>query len=504
MALTISAAPARQWYPESKFTITTSLVEGASYNNVRIRASIMVNGEIISIIEQPKGLDIFDFTNILKSYCGKFEYDFKSSTKIITPIAASTNLFTGVWVNVSSTFSTFSSASELLVSGTAGGSTSYCRSTAFSYTKGDIICLNFTEGSTIPASINVYLHNSTSSLTGYFEGVSVNTRFGRDERMIYLSADVDIATAYIWISVPASGGSFNFTVRTFKVTAAQMNTYNNPVAYYRAYFSEYYEDSSGVTTIGSTTFWNTMLFVPMQIQPSSISSYLLKSNTSLFCSESVGIQNVTKHFKYNKSYTHIRVLALPTKGYTPDLRTSIDGAGFVSNTFYHAGWFIVNIELESFLTPVNSKFIFFYQSESTQFSNEHEIELTSKCFPFPVQIDFKGKLGNEFIVLNGNRKKSIKNLEPEKYKNKYGVGIPISSQNVVSIEAQTNFQSEDYFNLLGELINTDKMPELIVENDTNYDFNYCVPVQIDETEIITNSDESPINAEVKITYYPYV
>jgi len=234
----------------------------------------------------------------------------------------------------------------------------------------------------------------------------------------------------------------------------------------------------------------------------------MDGSNKLMLSNSIGKYNISKHFVYTKSNCHIRVLGVSSFAYTCYITTSDDGGADVDGTaFYHGGWFIVNIESESYLSAIVSKFAFYYKAKdqftSYQRSVKHEIELSTKCFPFPVQIDFKGKLGNEFIVLNGLRKKSAKNIDIEKYKNKYGINLPLKSNPVISIEAETNYQTEDYFNLLGELINTEKTPEIILETDQDYDYNYCVPVEVNEDEILTNSDEKPINAGVKITYYPY-
>ena len=73
MALTISTHPEDQITNAPDFTVTTSLTEGASYQNLRIRATIYIGGEseAVAVLEQPKNLDDWDFLDLLRSFVGK-------------------------------------------------------------------------------------------------------------------------------------------------------------------------------------------------------------------------------------------------------------------------------------------------------------------------------------------------------------------------------------------------------------------------------------------------
>jgi hypothetical protein len=63
MALTISTHPDEVITNAPEFTVTTSLTEGASYQNLRIRATIHIGGmaSAQAVLEQPKGMDDWDF-----------------------------------------------------------------------------------------------------------------------------------------------------------------------------------------------------------------------------------------------------------------------------------------------------------------------------------------------------------------------------------------------------------------------------------------------------------
>ena len=218
---------------KASFVFTSGLVEGASYNNIRTRCTIYIHGDIIAIIEQPQGLDNFNLTDILTSFCSKFSADFKSSTKIFTPISSGTNLFTGAWVN-SGTWASFTSANELAVSGTAHASIDgYARSTAFALTKGDVVVVCFTIGSTQTATIYMSLTNSTTAGSGtVYEIVNAGYGIPSGKRMIYFTATENIANAYVWIWIVANTGAINYGLKVFKVSKTSMTTFNNPVCYF--------------------------------------------------------------------------------------------------------------------------------------------------------------------------------------------------------------------------------------------------------------------------------
>ena len=73
MALTINTHPDEVITNAPDFDVTTSLSEDASHQNLRIRATIYqgLNISPIAVLDQAKGLDEWDFFELLKSLTGK-------------------------------------------------------------------------------------------------------------------------------------------------------------------------------------------------------------------------------------------------------------------------------------------------------------------------------------------------------------------------------------------------------------------------------------------------
>lgn len=66
MALTIVSYP-NNIDNSGVFNVTTDLVEDATHVNLRVRAEIYHEGIVKAVVEKPKGLADFDFSDILKS-----------------------------------------------------------------------------------------------------------------------------------------------------------------------------------------------------------------------------------------------------------------------------------------------------------------------------------------------------------------------------------------------------------------------------------------------------
>lgn len=66
MSLTINTTP-DNISNSATWDVTTDLTEDSSHINLRIRADITVSSEIVGTVEKPKGINIFNFFNILKA-----------------------------------------------------------------------------------------------------------------------------------------------------------------------------------------------------------------------------------------------------------------------------------------------------------------------------------------------------------------------------------------------------------------------------------------------------
>jgi hypothetical protein len=513
MSISISNYPVYSITNKASYDASTSLVEGASYNNVRIRASLYVDGDIAAIVEQPKGLNTFNFNSILDSLCGKFQADFKNSAKYFSPMASATNLFTGAWVNVQG-LATFTSSNETDLNFTANATSTiaWARSTSFALNKGDVVCMNLANGGDINGTSSDNAIIRLTSSTTVDAGVLDVTQYRdtADGGIIYLMARQDIPTCYIWVGGRSGSTSTGFgvsiDVKTRKIAPGLVAQYNRPNVYYKVIFDEYYEDANFVTqTSGNYNSLQTILYVPAKnmLESDFVATYTLSDTSDKFLSNSIGEISVTKHFKYNISNIRLRIMVIQKRAYTPTFSYSKDAGAYTDQSLDHGGWFVINVEPESLVSALTSSLRLYASNQTVRVSVVHELEFASKCFSNPVILDFQGRYGNETIVLNGLKNKSLI-AETEKFRNKYGMNLNLSSITLNKIIAETNYQSEEYYELLSELLATNKPILMYTPELTKYDYDYCLPVEIVNDEIETYELESLSNQKIELKYYNYM
>lgn len=100
MALTLNTSPAAI-SNSGAFNITTSLSEDATHVNLRVRCDITSSAVIVAVVEKPKGIADFDFSDILRSLIAGISFARASGNKVVvaggSPLVAYTVLFTEVW-----------------------------------------------------------------------------------------------------------------------------------------------------------------------------------------------------------------------------------------------------------------------------------------------------------------------------------------------------------------------------------------------------------------------
>lgn len=522
MSITVSSRPSDKAITNRpKYTMTTSIVEGSSYQNVRIRGTLYVDGEVAGIIENPQGVNDFDFTKMLDAIAGKFKADFVSSSKTLSPVTSGTNLISS-WTDVNGNMSETNSTNRLQGSPNGGG-TMWFRSTDMgALNAGDIIVLvigtssNIGDyGSDLPFP-ELRLSESSSVDTDVIDtnicGYTINNTF---KGLFYFMATEDMTASYLWLGninvTTYSSYGIDMYYYAWKVPSGRDAQYNMPCVYHKVVFQTYYEDSSNVTQSPSTELedsMSTMLYAPVKTQ-NALSDYVVypTSSSVKFPCKSIGLDNVSKHFYYHKSYTFLRILVLNRFGYGTRLYYSIDNATYSYDIIYHGGWFMINVQSASFLSAATTSLRLYVYEDGYTSSVVHEIELSAKCFDEPVVLDFQGLLGNENIVLNGVKNRKL-SAGKEMYKNKYGMNLPVSRTRVKKITVETNNQPEEYNELLGELLCSIK-DILMYSADSNlYEEEdggvaNCLPVAINTEIIEEDSDMDLINNKIELTYYPY-
>lgn len=512
MSLTVTEPTSYPITNKPNYEADTSLVEDSSHVNLRIRATLYVEGEVLSIIEQPKGLTKFDFKEDLYSICGQVKKPFKSTSKYFTPVSGTSNIIIGSWIAVQN-FTWFTSADHNSFSYIGSGAgVSWVRSTPFSITKGDIFGLVLTAASNFSISPEIRLTKSTTVDTDIIGVIPAgNLGTGAKEQLALFMAK-ETATVYIWvggINAPYPNFSASFNGGSRRITAADSEAFGRPAIHYKVEFQTYYEDSNGVTQSPSTEYKDTAVrvYAPIKCSATEFDTYILNASTNVFPTKSVGTINGDKITTYNPVNFTARVLGLSERAFEAQLNFRYnDAGGAMTSIFNHLGYFIVNIETESTdieVSGVNSlEFQYFTTHGTSTNSVKMQIELSSMCLGSNVLLTFLGKLGYETIVLNGNKIRK-KLISKETFTNEFGMDLPISSQYLENITVNTKFKSEDWFELFSELVSSTKTILMRIETTSGYDINYCVPVSISNKNILLFNPEKLESEDVNIIYWPY-
>lgn len=526
MSIAINSYPAT--FPLTNkpiYSVTTTLVESSSYQNIRIRCSVYVDGAIAFVMEQPKGLPLFDLKSMLASMCGKFMASYKSSTKVFQPFSAWTNIYSGAWVNVSG-WTSFTSTGEtsLVASKSSGGGGSLCWTRTPAITGlalGDVVVILLNEstnwgdagqGTNFP---KIRLTKSTTVDTDIVDEISPNSSDGVSS-MYYLQVTEDLSAvnAYIWVGGYNSGTyAYNCTMypSTFKISVSQAALYGRPCVYFKAIFQTYYEDATFVTQTpaGELIGAPMMMFAPVTgITDTEFSTnYIAKSSgysSRYFLSKSIGLYNQAKNYYYHKDNCRLRIMGISAAAKQARLKYKVDGAGsYTTYDFYHAGWFVINLEPEAVSGTAASKVEILLECPfGTPITAQHEIEFSVKNWLNQIHLNFKGRLGDEVVVLRGIYKKE-NFIKKETYVNGYKMELPLNTYPLKKIAIGTGDQKEAWFELLSEMLASTKTILMFVTVNTNYGYDYQIPVSIADTNVLINDNDNIINNTIDLTYWEY-
>jgi len=162
MALTLNTIPGQIITATPNYNVTTSLIEGASYNNVRIRANVYIDGVIKAVLEQPKGLADFAFFNILKAFCGRLNQAPHTVNPLTAPVLSS-ELLTA-WTNHGAGFSTFTTSGRQISEAISAGAAVARSNDLGALAAGDIIIVGTEYDYTVnTGSQNPYMRLSDGS-----------------------------------------------------------------------------------------------------------------------------------------------------------------------------------------------------------------------------------------------------------------------------------------------------------------------------------------------------
>lgn len=495
MALTISTHPDKVITNNPQFSVTTSLVEGASYQNLRIRATVYMGGESspIAVLEQPKGVNNWDFFSLLKNFCGKADIAVGGSVSLIQP-TISAELLTA-WSEYNSDFETFTTSGREITSAIeSDGDEDYAQSNDLgSVAIGDVLVVGL-EGDYTDAGANVVklMYGAVSPSSSYIQQYSGLSAGKLQANHIYFFL-ITTASTYPYIFLGNASGNITFdgTLTVHKIT----DHANNPGVYFKVLFQEVYENASDVTTIGGTALTDAMLFIPVVVRPGeAFSDYLLNTAGSkkfltrgedgdLWYKYGIGME---LRNMFACTYPYVRTQIITDAGVSTGSATPNVGWGMV----------VLNDNIASIDAEDETAQILIIGCGSggspTYNANSMTVSCDIKCYKDVRCLSFVGDLGEEVLLFRGlHTEKGM--VDKQFYLDVNRVRKVLKAYRKVNKTLRTLYETEGVRRLLHELIYSE-FP--VWEFDTNFTDNYRVVTVItddvnieDRNELITNDIE---------------
>jgi hypothetical protein len=465
MALTISNHPSRPVTNEPSVDVTTSLTEGASYQNLRIRAEVFVAGNTskVATLEQVKGLDNWDFSKLLKNFIGRCDAPVGGSERMITPDVGS-ELLTGWDPDGDYDTFTFSGREITALTGSGPGDAVAVSNDLGGFSIGDLLVIGFE-----------YIYTNTGADTATF-GLS-NTDvlvldatnkwpfIDKAERRIffYLPTDYEFETE-CHLTIGGENIDVTLLATIHKITDFK----NNPGVYFRVKFTEVYENSSGVTTTGATAETDAMLYMPA-IMPEGEdfnTNYLTSaggSSGSKFLNKSVrnGMQFI------NGIGMEMRLLFVTDEPVI--LPYDTQNASGSEKTGCGWGMLVINDNIIAFPENSNIQVAIFSKSGVTtteSIKETYRINLSNKCYEDMQTLTFVGDLGEEIFYFTGGTDKGYK-VERESMRKENGIMKHLSAYRKTEMDLYTGWVDEDLLPLFLELLSTVIQVKMIDTDQTD-------------------------------------
>jgi hypothetical protein len=495
MALTISNHPSRSVTNKPSFDVTTSLTEGASFQNLRIRAEVFVAGNTskVATMEQVEGLDNWDFSKLLKNFIGRCDAPVGGSERMITPDVGS-ELLTGWDPDGDYDTFTFSGREITALTGSGPGDAVAVSNDLGGFSIGDLLVIGLE-----------YIYTNTGADTATF-GLS-------DTDVDVLDATnewpfIDKAERRIFFYLPTDNefetechltiGGENIDVTLLATIHKITDFKNNPGVYFRVKFTEVYENSSGVTTTGATAETDALLYLPaiMPVGENFNTNYLISGTSSKFMNKAV--RNGTKFI--NGIGMEIRLLFATDE---PVILPYDTHNAYGSETT-GCGWGILVVNDNIILYPdtgatPNIQVAIFGKNGAVTTSRITEtlyIYLTSKCYKDMQILTFVGDLGEETFYFTGGIDKGYK-VERESMRDENGISKHLSVYRKTEMDLFTEWVDEALLPLFLELLSTVIQVKMI---DTDQDDN-VIDVTITDQAINIKQRDQMKQHKIGIEYH---
>ena len=461
MSLTIVSSPANVVTNIPSYNVTTDIVEGAGYNNVRIRANIYVDGVVKAVLEQPKGLADFDFYNVLKAFCGRLNVAPRNATILKQP-TVSTELLTG-WTNID--FTTFTTVIRVISEAIKASGTGWAKSNDLgAMVVGDIIVVGTESTYAVTSGEQPYFY--LTDLDGVVTGHEYVLNYANQIRFFMVTTTM--TESQITIGRPSGAQNWlgGWTIK--KIAAGSTAQIGQQAIYFKIGFSEYYEDATGTTIAGSETLTDCLLFIPSELlSGETFATNYLMSGTG---SKKFLHDSLRGGMKFKRLVgQEFRVMFASDETYIKAfLNTTIRGDVALSDALLNVGYgfFVVN-ELsvysgQYFFNTDTANTTMFLKSRRNVTENVMSEVLTvtqlTTCYPDLRAIEFVGRPGGlETIIFAGSP--TIKNqVEKEYYKNTNRINIPYNNIRKKEIILRTINEnaSAAYVDIMWQLIESSR------------------------------------------------
>ena len=298
MSLTINTAP-NNIDNSAAYNVTTSLVEiPGSVNNLRVRADVYHEGIIKAVVEKPKGIPDFDFGDILKSLTPGLG-PYQGSWDIVESGSIGANLITN-WSVSSGSFDINSTSGNTITRlQRILATNAFLKSNNITVAIGELYLLYSPDYSSNGGAPNAPLFYYPLCVSQYQYGGFVKNQ------SILIMPTVN-GTMHIEIGNTIGEFDFGGTFYLYKITTDR-SVIGNLLAPYFVNFTEVWENSSGVTTTGTTFLTKVFRYVPAKGDGTAFSNYVLSGSTSKFACNTLN-NNAVKQFalpNFNNQYAYL-------------------------------------------------------------------------------------------------------------------------------------------------------------------------------------------------------
>jgi hypothetical protein len=473
MALTLNTYPNRI-DSSGTFNVTTDKAEDSTHVNLRIRADIYHEGIIKAIVEKPKGIPDFDFSDILKSLTPGLLFA-RDSGDIVKTGSIGSNLITswGAYIGTCDILTT--TGSLITRAEKTGTDATFIKTNDIAVLPGElylVYCTGFvSSGSNSPYMI----HEATVCSHAY--------QYTFENNKGYLI--MPTAAGMLTVGLGHYSGAFDFTGQfyCYKITTNRLTT-GNSLAPYFVLFTEVYENSSGVTTTDATAKTTVLRYVPARGDGTAFTEFVMHDNACLFANRTLK-NNTVKFFTVvpNEYW-----LSFFTEFVELELFYSKDGGAYdhATHPVCYEGWGAVILNIGELLASVTTSLaIYFKNITGTVISSTIIIYPDTSQIDERVVLEFDGLVGGkEYLAFEG-----IKDLEFTTIRNYYSGNK--KNKKVLSLNGICTQKIETRFK---DIANAEYLKSLLIAEDVKkLEASYATP-----TSVTITTDNVVINKGIEL------